>query len=390
MVRAWTIARNELVRMLRDRSNIFFVLLLPLLLVVFIGAQFGGSLDTRLGVVAPDGDEAVDAFIADLQALDGIVLDPFDDVASLRDEIDRGLLSGGVVVPEDYGTAITSVTPTVIAFVGRPEATSSSLRALVSAVVARQAAPGQAAAIAAPRLDQDPAELRPVALEVQDQVAGIEVSSEQLGTDELEEEFGGLGQFDLGASSQLFLFTFLTALFGAAALIQTRQYGVARRMLSTSTSMRTIVVGQSGGRFLVALTQAAYIIVATLVLFRVDWGDPLATGVVVLAFCAVAAAVGLLIGATLRNDSQASGVALGLGLGLAALGGSMVPLELYPETMRRIARVTPHAWANEAMAEIVRRDGTLVDVLPQIGVLTAMALGLLALGAWSLQRTLTR
>lgn len=154
--------------------------------------------------------------------------------------------------------------------------------------------------------------------------------------------------------------------------------------------MRTIVLGQAGGRFLVALTQAVYIIVASLLLFGVDWGDPIATGVVVLLFCAVSAAAGLLIGATLHNDSQAGGVALGVGLGAAALGGSMVPLELYPETMHIVAQVTPHAWANGAMAEIVRRDGTLVDILPQVGVLAAMAVVLFALGSWSLQRTLTR
>ncbi len=42
------------------------------------------------------------------------------------------------------------------------------------------------------------------------------------------------------------------------------------------------------------------------------------------------------------------------------------------------------------MAEIVRRDGTLGDVLPQVGVLAAMAVVLLTIGSYSLQRTLTR
>ncbi len=390
MIRAWVIARNELTRTLRDRSNLFFVFLLPLLLVVFIGAQFGGTSETRLGVVAPPGDASATALIDELDALQGIAVAPFDDAASLRDDIDRGLLSAGVVVPDGYDEALRSVGPITVVFVGRPDATAASLEALVAGAVGRQAAPGQAALIAAAGLDADPAELRRVALQVQDRIAAIEVTAEQLGSDELQQEFGGLGQFDLGASTQLLLFTFLTALFGSAALIQTRQYGVARRMLSTSTPMSVIVVGQGGGRFLIALVQAVYIVVASALLFRVDWGDPLATGVVLLLFCAVAAATGLLLGSTLRNDSQAGGVALGLGLGAAALGGSMVPLELYPDVMRTVARITPHAWANQAMAEIVRRDGTLADVLTEVGVLAGMAVTLLALGSLTLQRTLTR
>jgi len=390
MIRAWVIARNELTRTLRDRSNLFFVFLLPLLLVVFIGAQFGGTQETRLGVVAPSGDPAAAALVAELDGLRGIAVSHFDDAGSLRDDLERGLLSAGVVVPDGYDEALGSVAPITVTFVGRPDATAASLEALVAGAVGRQAAPGQAALIAAADLDADPAELRRIALQVQDRLAPIEVSAEQLGSDELQQEFAGLGQFDLGASTQLLLFTFLTALFGSAALIRTRQYGVARRMLSTSTPMSVIVVGQGAGRFLIALVQAVYIVVASALLFRVDWGDPLATGVVVLLFCAVAAATGLLLGSALRNDSQASGVALGLGLGAAALGGSMVPLELYPDVMRTVARITPHAWANQAMAEIVRRDGTLADVLTEVGVLAGMAVALLALGSITLQRTLTR
>jgi ABC-2 type transport system permease protein len=68
----------------------------------------------------------------------------------------------------------------------------------------------------------------------------------------------------------------------------------------------------------------------------------------------------------------------------------MFPLELFPDTMRTISRITPHSWAYEALAEIQRRGGGLLDVLPQLGVLAAMALALAALGGWSLRRSLAR
>lgn len=58
----------------------------------------------------------------------------------------------------------------------------------------------------------------------------------------------------------------------------------------------------------------------------------------------------------------------------------MLPLELFPDSVRRVANVTPHAWAYDAFAEIQRRGGTLVDVRPQLGVLAA----------WSLRRSLAR
>jgi ABC-2 type transport system permease protein len=81
---------------------------------------------------------------------------------------------------------------------------------------------------------------------------------------------------------------------------------------------------------------------------------------------------------------------VGIGLVMAALGGSMVPVEVFPATLRSIALVTPHAWANRAMAEIVRRDGGLPDILPEVGVLAAYAAVLLVLATILLRRTLTR
>jgi ABC-2 type transport system permease protein len=90
------------------------------------------------------------------------------------------------------------------------------------------------------------------------------------------------------------------------------------------------------------------------------------------------------------NDQQAGGISVVLGLGLAALGGSMVPVEFFSPTMRSLSTVTPHYWANDAFAELVRRDGGVADILPQVGVLVGFAVVLMALATWRLQRVLTR
>ncbi len=396
MVKALQIVRIELVRLLRDRSNLFFVFLFPLLLVVFLGVQFGGDFSNPIGIVAPDDDDAATNVAERLDALDGIAVVEVEDVETLEDDVDRGLFPAGLVLPEGYTDALAEVEPVEVRFVGRADATSMSLRSLVAAVLAEQEQPGAAAQLLATGRAAAGAEevglrqLREAALEVQEEAGRVEVAATTLGVDELAEEFGGLGQFDLGASQQLFLFTFLTSLAGSGALIQTRQYGVATRMLSTPTSVSTVLLGTAGGRLVIALFQALYIILVTAVVFDVDWGDPLATTLVVLLFCIAAAAAAMIIGSVFRNDSQASGAGVGLGLGTAALGGSMVPIEFYPETVVQVARITPHAWANEAMAELVRRDGGVVDILPQLGVLAAFAVGLLAVGSWTLRRALVR
>jgi ABC-2 type transport system permease protein len=199
-----------------------------------------------------------------------------------------------------------------------------------------------------------------------------------------------LGRFDLGASSQLVLFVFLTALAGSAALILSRQLGISRRMLATPTTTGTIVVGEGTGRWAVAMVQGLYIVVVTFLMFRVDWGDPLGALLILITFSAVGAGAGMLMGATFSNDAQASGIGVVLAIGLAALGGCMLPIELFSPTMQKVAHITPHAWALDGFAELVRRNGTVMDILPELGVLIVYATVLLLLAAWRLRVALTR
>lgn len=383
------ISRIELLRFLRERSNIFFVFVLPLALVIFIGLQFGGTAGTQLGAVVTD-DDAAAQLVDRLDAAEGIEVVSIDDEDELRSLVSRGNLSGGVLIPAGYEDALRSGASFEVGFLGRPDATAQSLRTVVDAVVADQAAISGAASLAADVTDRPVAELVDLAARVRASMPGVTVSTEAVGGDELVQEFSALGQFDLGASSQLFLFVFLTSLAGSAALIQSRQYGVATRMLSTPTRLPVILAGLAGGRFAVALFQALYIIVVTTVAFGVDWGDPLTTSVLVLLFCLVSTGAAMVLGSVFRNDSQASGAGVGLGLVLAALGGSMIPLEIFPDGMLVVARFTPHAWANTAMAEIVRRDGGIVDVATELAVLAGFAVVLLGAATFLLRRALTR
>ena len=163
--------------------------------------------------------------------------------------------------------------------------------------------------------------------------------------DELSQEFAGLGQFDLGASGQLLLFVFLSCLAGSATLIQARRLGVVARMLAGPMTAGELVAGQILGRWAIGLFQGGYIMVATSLIFGVRWGNLPLSLLILLLFSLVASGVAILLGTVLNNEGAASGAGIGIGLVLAALGGSMLPLELFPDAIRRVADITPHAWA---------------------------------------------
>lgn len=378
------IAATNLKRFLRDRSNLFFVFVLPLGIVLLIGAQFGGGFQPRIGVVAADG-EVARSVVDPLRANDEIAIVDYDDEADLVLAVERGVVSAGIVVPVEIEQALEGGPPVAIGFVARPDGLGPQLRAVVAEAVALASEPIDATRfVSSQGVAADRA--RTVALQASEQSPDVAVEVRTAG----ESIFPtGIGQFDIGASSQLVLFMFLTGLAGSAAVIQTRNFGVAARMMTTPTSVGSIVAGEALGRFAIVLIQGLYIMAATALAFRVDWGDPLGAAAVLMVFAMVGAGAALLFGSLFSNDQQAGSVGIVAGIGLAAIGGSMLPLELYSDGLRTIANLTPHAWANDAFAELVRRDGTIVDVLPQLAVLSGFAAVFLVLATWRMRSVLT-
>lgn len=374
-------------RMLRERSNIFFVFIFPIALVLLIGVQFGGAVETALGVARGDDDELARAIVAALESEERVGLRPFETEAELITATERGAVQAGIVLPADMDATAADGEVVEIGYISRPDGSGTQLQSIVGAAIADVMTPIGAAQFAARETDSGFEESLEVAGAISGRTEPIAVDVTSVG-DALFPDT--LGRFDLGASSQLVLFVFLTALTGSSALILTRQLGISRRMLSTPTGIGSIVLGESLGRFGTGLLQGVYIMVLTLIIFRVDWGDPLGAILILVALSAVGAGAGMLMGSVFNNDQQAAGLGVVLSLGLAALGGAMLPSELFSPTMQQIAHVTPHAWALDGFAELVRRGGNTIDILPELGVLALYAAVLWALAAWRLRVAITR
>jgi ABC-2 type transport system permease protein len=376
--------------MLRQKSNIFFVFVFPILIILLLGVMFGGGFDAKLAVHVAGEEGPLAASLVDaLDALDDISVERFASPEALTDAVQRGAVTAGVLVPSGYDAGLMGGQPVEVGFVARPSDQNGQLaRETVREVVSAQGLPIRAARFAAGQGVASFEAALPVAQLVASGEPSLRVTYATAG-ESMFEDFENMGTFDMGAASQLVLFMFLTSLAAAADLILTRRLGVARRMLSTPTSTAVILGGEVAGRFGVAMVQGLYIMVGTLVIFGVNWGDPLGAIAVVVMFALVGSGAAMLSGSIFRNEQQAGGLGVLLGLGLAAIGGAMVPIELFPDTMATIARCTPHAWAVDAFAELVRRNGNIIDILPQLGVLAAFAAGFMVLATWRLHRVLT-
>jgi ABC-2 type transport system permease protein len=383
-VKALLMAGSALRRLARDRLAMFFIVLLPVVIIAIIGITFGDAASERLpvGIVAEGAGPLGDDLRAGLAA--SPALDPRDPDA-LRKAVRRGVVSAGVVLPAGYDQALRAGQAAEVTFVTdltRPA--PAPVRSAVSAVVARQAAEVGAARFAAENADVpfDTALTRARALAGDQQQVRVEATTVGGREDALPTGF------NYTAPANLVLFVFITSLAGAAALIEARRLGVTRRMLATPTSASTILFGEALSRFAVALLQGLIIFTVGWLVFGVDWGDPLAALVLVVTFSLVGTGVGMLLGSVLRNAEQATSIGPPVGIALGMLGGCMWPLAIVPEPMRVVGHLFPQAWAMDGFIALIAKGEDVTGIGVQLAVLGGFAAALLALATWRLRRTL--
>jgi ABC-2 type transport system permease protein len=381
--KALAIAGVNLRRLTRDKTGAFFIFVFPFLIILAIGAAFGSGFTPQVGVVSSGSGALGQDLRARLEATEGIEVRSYADAEALRTAVERGLIEGGIVIPAGFDERVREGDTVPLTAIARPTGASQELQTTLSAVVDAQSVQIRAARAAVAEgaaADFDEGLARAEAASVT--LPGVSVDTRTAGNTVV-------GTFDTGAAQELILFVFLTSLSASSMLIETRRLGVTTRMLASPTSVRTILLGEALGRYAIALVQGLLIVIGTVILFQVDWGNPLTTGLVVLLFALAATGAAMVMGAVLHNASQAGAMGVFLGLVLAAIGGCMVPLEIFPPLMYRIAHLFPHAWAIEALNSSVATGAGPHEVATELAVLASYALALLVVATVLLRRTIT-
>jgi ABC-2 type transport system permease protein len=389
-MRSVAIAKVNLVRFFRDRQAIFGVFLLPMLIVLLLGAMQGGASTPKLGFTAEADDGLATELLGILEGVEGFdVVQMADPDAAVR-QVERGGLRAAVIVPAGYQPTLRSGGDVEIRLVTRAAQEIQGVGEVIEAAVTRQATLLRTARFAQQTGAGSFDDALAVAEVAQRTLPPVEVAASSAG-----EPFvlAGLGQFDVYAQGMLVLFIFITTLNGAVTMVQSRQLGVSRRVYSTPTPVRTMLAGEALSRFTLAVIQGGFIFVGTWLIFGVEWGSPGGSILTIFAFSLTATAAAMLLGGLVRTEQQAGGISTALGLGLAALGGCMFPLAVFAllsDTVYRVAHVTPHAWALEAFQKLVAEDGGVRDIWAFLLVLVGYAAVLGALAVWRLRRVLVR
>jgi ABC-2 type transport system permease protein len=170
------------------------------------------------------------------------------------------------------------------------------------------------------------------------------------------------------------MFLLFSCTAAAGSLLEEVESGTLERLLTSNLGMGRLLLGK--WVFLVGLgvAQITVMFVWGALVFHVDLWSHLA-GFTAMTFVTAAAAggFGLVLATLCRTRAQLSGTATIVILMMSAVGGSMFPRFLMSETMQKIGLFTFNGWALDGFIKVFWRNATVLELWPQLAVLSALA-----------------
>ncbi len=384
--------------------QLFVLFVVPLLFIWVMGAVFGDRGDSvRVAVFVVNQDEGR----AGLQVLrllsesDSFEVLELETLAEASERVGRGDLMAAVIIPADFSTQLKSEEGALMQVIVDPARAqrasivtgllqSALASFIVDAEVSRGVERGVQDSIGewGEGMDQQQAALfqELITLGIKGVVSGQvqQALDDPLVRVELMPLQGGertrpptLMESLVPGYSLMFLFFLVPSL--AITLLEERQIGTLRRLLTAPTRRATLLAGKILPFFLISLAQFIFVLAFGRLAFGVSLGNqPLALALLVVCAALCVVGLGILIGAVAKSLGQADGLTMVIVLVMAVVSGSMFPSIRIPV----LEYFTPHYWAILGFQNVVTRGLGLEGVWLPAVLLLAMAVLFFGLGVW--------
>ncbi|KPL23236.1 MAG: hypothetical protein AMJ93_05170 [Anaerolineae bacterium SM23_84] len=189
-------------------------------------------------------------------------------------------------------------------------------------------------------------------------------------------------------AGQLIFFSFYTAAAAAQSIITEEEQKTLPRLFTTPTPRTTILAGKFIATFVLVLGQAVVLTIASALIFRIRWGQPLTVALVTLGLVAVSTGFGLFLMSFAKTSRQA-GLVMGAVLTVLGMAGGLFSsgMDVLPRTFEAVALFTPQGWAMRGW-KLSLAGANPGDVLLPVGVVLVMGAISFAAGALTFRRRL--
>lgn len=367
-----TMVGYDLRQRLRDRSVFVFAILVPFGMIFVFNLVFGGMTSVELkpvtvAVSAPEGDQLAGVVPGALEGASGpdlpITVERVadDEVAGL---VEDGTAAVGVQVPDGFMTdLLAGEAPDVLVTVGDESGIETSIvTSIVDGTLAQLSAGAQtsAAALAA---GVPPTELAAIGQAAGSAGPSIGWSQGRTADEQLTPQAGLV-------AGQAGMFLLFTVGFGVLGLIVEREWGTLARVLSSPVRGWQVLLSKAVVSFILGVVATTVLLVAGTFLFDgVDFGSPVAVGVLVALVVTAATSIMFVIAKVARTAEQANIAQAILAIVLGMTGGAFFRV---PTTglLGDLMQINPISAFTRGLG-VTSGGGGVADLGPTALVLTA-------------------
>jgi ABC-2 type transport system permease protein len=358
-----SVARKEMLHILRDPTTLFFALLVPILQLFMFGYAIDMNVrHIRTVVLDQAGTQESRALLRQFENSQD-----FDIVASVRsdEELSRTIIAGtarvGIKIPADYSRRLEA---------GR----TAEILVLVD---------GSESSVAAE------------AVNVGNAIALRESLELALGGKPLPVEARPRVLFNPDTKSANFIIPglmvivcqMMAVMLSATAIVREKENGTFEQLLMTPVRPAELLLGKmvpyavlSGGEF-------GFIAVLMQVLFGVPIrGEFLTLFALAVPFILTMLGLGLLVSSRVASRDAAMQLTMGTMMPSIFLSGYIFPADSMPLLFQWVSKMIPATWMIDAARGVILRGGGWAELWVHAVVLWGMAIGLLTAGALRFQK----
>lgn len=404
-MKVWIIAWKDIKIRLKDRKGIALFLLLPILLTAILGTALKGVLsddantmpNMTIAVYNADSGELGTRLIEDVLQSDRLVSHISIHELSSKEEVESHVIDGkddvGLIIPQDFSQKVWSAETSHIEMLqdqGK-QMISQIVRSIVASYVDRVGTVALASKEVMTQLTHSmqtavttSVNFPSIAADVLGQLGDAALGEQ---TSVVDQPIGkkAVSSMQYYAAAMLAMFLLFNATVGAKMIINERSTETLARLMNTPTSKSSILLGKYVGTLAFSILQLLIFMGITFAAFGVNWGENVAQSIIIgLMYAIAVSGLSMAIAAMITNEQTVETIS-GLGVQiLSALGGSMVPIAVFPEFMQKIAHITPNTWALNGFIDIMSGTTWQALLLPMI-VLLAIGAGSLFIGTLRLR-----
>lgn len=402
-MKSFIIAIKDFKIRIKDRKAIIMMLLMPVLLTAILGSALKGALGdssnlpkSTVGVYLQDNDPLssrfIDTVLQDEKVKKTVKIKKATSEKQLNKWVKDEKIDVGMVIPKKWSEQINQNKENPVRIF---PATGKELEAVfIQQVTESFAKTAQTISVSTNAIITDlssQAALKNSNVDMKkvsgDLIANMDKTMSNGGGFIKDEPIGDktVSSMQYYAAAMAAMFLLFNAMHGGKSILNEKSTETLARIMTSPTGKGSLLMGKFFGTLLFAFIQFLVFMEATHLFLHVDWGNNLLQ-TLVLAFVYSIAVSGLsMIVAAFTSTEKMADTVGGIGVQiLALLGGSMLPITVFPSVLRKISLITPNSWALTSFTNIMSGTSWISLIIP---ICTLLIIGFVSIfiGTWKLR-----